>query len=399
MKDFFSNLFSPRRAYLDHAALTPVDPQVAAALTEALVTVASQGNPSSVHAEGRAAKTLLENARRSIASLLGVQADEVIFTSGATESDNIALQGTVAAAPFKRPRVITTAIEHPAIRETLSALEDGGVDVVYLSVDKNGIISLDDLRAALTRDTVLVTLSYGNSELGTLQPAREIGRIVRQWRKTKDAERQFPYLHLDASQSAYFLPVGLDALQADLVTFDGSKLYGPPGSGVLCLRRGLDLKPVSYGGSQERDLRPGTQNVPVAVGLAKALELAKKRRDEESARLNKLSDRFVGLLRERIPNVLIQGEKGPRLPHFVSVCVPHMDAEFMVVKLDLAGIAVSTGSACRSIGGQGFSPIIAALPNGAQCAAHTIRFSLGRSTRVPDIDRAAEVFSNLVKGI
>ncbi len=390
---FFSNLFTPHRVYLDYAAATPTDPSVILSMREALSSLLYFGNPSSTHEEGRRAKEMLEGARLKVARLLKTHADEIVFTSGATESNNLAIQGVVAASRLKTPHIITTSIEHPSIRDTVAALERGGVAVTYLEVDENGIISLKDLEKALKKETILVTLSFGNSEIGTLQTGREIGRMVKSFREKNRGEG--PLLHVDVSQAINYVSAHPEVLCADLLSLDGPKLYGPKGVGLLYVKRGVTLKPIVFGGGQERGVRAGTENVSGAVGIARALEITLEKREGESSRLKTLSDLFISLLKAKVPDVVINGADAPRLPNFVNICIPRLDAEFAVVKLDTLGIAVSSASACRTLTGDSRSYVIAALPRRESCTSSSIRFTLGRFSSKSDIERAVDAVSRL----
>ncbi len=398
-----NKFFASSRVYLDYAAATPRDPAVAKEMAGYLSSLETFGNPSSTHDEGRRAKEALEEVRLKIARLLHAHADEIIFTSGATESDNLAIQGVVASSSLSHPHVISTAIEHSAIRETLQVLEQGGVSVTYLPVDENGLFTQEILEKHLRKETVLVTLSLGNSEIGTVLSPQKIAQTLKDFRVRKGIKA---VLHLDASQSAGYVAIDAEALQADLVTIDSAKIYGPKGIGVLYARRGTDLKSIMYGGGQERGRRPGTESVLLAVGMAKALLIAENRRDRERSRLALLSKYFIDSIHMHIPNAVIHAEKlsvigekhrlPGRLPNFVNVCFPGVDAEFLTVRLDSQGIAASSASACRSIGGNGRSYVIEGLPGGASCASSSIRFSLGRYSNRHDIDHTIRVLVRLL---
>lgn len=383
--------------YVDHAATTPVDPDVGKEMRPFFAD--RFANPSSLHSAGLEAQRAVSDARKRIADILNAHEDEIIFCSGGTESDNLAVQGVVRAAGSVRgaprtPHVITSAIEHPAVREPLKHLaEHGEVDLTILPVDEFGRIDPKQVTKALNENTVLVSLMYANNEIGTIEPIAEIGREILKWRKERTTA--YPYFHTDACQAVGYLEVDVEKLHVDLLTVNGSKMYGPKGTGVLFVRRKLKLEPIVYGGGQERGLRSGTLNVPGIVGLAKAFEIAQARKERESERLTALRDQLiVGLL--QIPKTRLNGHPCERLPNNVNVSFFGAEGEAMVLYLDAKGIQVSTGSACASAKLDA-SHVIRALGVPSESAHGSVRFSLGRSTTKRDIETVLAVVPGVVK--
>lgn len=387
--------------YLDHAATTPVDPKV----LDAMLPYFSENsaNPSSLHGPGQTAHHAVQQARRSIAEQLNAHEDEMIFVSGGTESDNLAIVGTIAAATSAIksahgkdaiPHVITSAIEHPAVLEPLLFLQRKGlIELTEIKPDANGIISVEAVSSAIKKTTVLVSIMYANNEIGTIQPIAEIGRAILKWRKANDTA--FPYFHSDACQAAGYLDLNVEKLHTDLLTINGGKIYGPKGIGLLFIRRGIKLEPHMRGGGQEKRLRSGTLNVPGIVGLAKALELAQAKREKESARLTKLRDHLIkGLL--EIPKSRLNGDPAKRLPNNVNISFMDIEGEAAMLYLDAQGISCSTGSACASTALDP-SHVILALGMSYEAAHGSLRFTLGQSTTKAQIDKLIKVLPPIVK--
>ena len=390
-----------RIIYLDHAATTALDPRVFAAMQPYFSDV--YGNPSSFHSVGLEAKKAVSAARKTIAALLHGHEEEVLFTSGGTESDNLAVVGVPRAAkkalvtkfgPDVKPHVITSAIEHHAVLEPLlHAQKMGEIELTVVPVDREGLVSPKDIEAALTERTVLVSIMLANNEIGTIQPVADIGRVLLAWRKTHATA--YPYFHSDACQAAEYLDLNVELLHTDLLTLNGSKMYGPKGVGILYVRRGVKVEPLVRGGGQERNIRSGTENVPAIVGLAKAFELAQAERDVESARLTVLRDRLVeGLL--KIPKSRLNGHPTERLPNSANVSFLDIEGEAAVLYLDAEGIMVSTGSACASTSLDP-SHVILATGLSYEAAHGSIRFTLGHSTTEADVDRVIEVIPGVVE--
>jgi cysteine desulfurase len=361
-----------RRVYLDHNASTPVHPEV----LEAMLPYFSDryGNPSSIHGFGRDAREGLDGARERVAHFLGVGKEEIVFTSGGTESDNMAIKGIAAARG--RGHLVTSAVEHHAVLRTCEALEKLGFTVTVVPVDGYGMVDPDAVRRALRPDTILVSIMHANSEVGTIQPAGEIGRIT--------GERGIPF-HVDGVQTFGKIPVNLDALGIDLFSFSSHKIYGPKGAAGLYIRKGTKMASVQHGGEHERRRRAGTENVPGIVGLGKAVEVRARDMAAEEGRVRALRDRLWEGLSARVPEVRLNGHPTERLPGTCNVCFRNVESESIVLGLDLKGIGVSAGSACTS-GNVEPSHVLVAMGVPLDWAMGTVRCSLGRSTTAEDID-------------
>lgn len=382
---------------MDHASTTPVHPEVLKAMKPFFDI--RHANPSSLYKEGVDARNVLEASRKETAHLLGAQSDEIIFTASGTESDNLALVGVVQKAKeagIEKPHIITSVIEHPAILEVCKMLTQWGCEVTYVPVDEEGIIVVSELKKALTENTVLVSVMYANNEIGTIQPVADIAKIVRNFRKSKVSKNNnYPYMHTDASQAANYLDLSVARLGVNLMTLDGGKMYGPKGVGVLFVQRGVVIAPIIFGGGQERGLRSGTENVALIVGCSRALAIAQSNREKESERLAVLRDYFFTELKQRIPQVLINGSLTSRLPNNVNVCIPNLLGEFGVIKLDALGVACSSSSSCRTTAENSSSYVVEALGR-KNCSESSLRFTLGTSTTKKDIDVALGALQKLV---
>lgn len=322
---------------MDHSATTPVAPEVLAAMLPYFGE--KFGNASSLHQSGREAKEALEDSREKVAALLGARAEEIIFTSGGTESDNLALMGIARKNRKQGKHLITTQIEHPAILETCRALEKDGFEVTYLPVTGEGLVELSTLEASIRPDTILISVMHANNEVGTIQPLEEIGRLA--------AERDI-YLHSDAVQSVGKIPVNVDDLGVDLLSLSAHKLYGPKGVGALYIRKGTKIESIIQGGGHERRLRSGTENISGIVGLARAAELAERNMPREAERLAGLRDRLAELVLGKVKEAWINGTMKKRLPSNLNFGFKYVEGESLLLFLDSKGICVSTGSACSS---------------------------------------------------
>jgi cysteine desulfurase len=373
------------RVYLDFNATTPVEPEV----LDAMLPYFSGefANAASIHTPGQRARAAVETAREQLAALIGARPQEIVFTSGGTESDNHAIFGiaspSLTSFPSSNslspaPHVITTAIEHEAVLNTCQALEKEGVRVTYLPTDAQGQIDLDDLRRAIRPETALITIMHANNELGTVQPLEEIGRIA------KEADVHF---HTDAVQSAGKIPINVNSLQVDLLSISGHKLYAPKGIGALYVRGGTRLRQLLYGGHHQRGFRPGTENVAGIVGLGKAAELARKSLAEDSLRISALRDKLQQGLLERVPQSSVNAGATARTPNTTNVLFPGVEGEALLIALDLKGLACSTGAACSS-GAVEPSHVLTAIGLPPEEARASLRFSLGRHTTAADIDFA-----------
>jgi len=372
-------------SYFDHNATTPLAPEVRETLAACLDQV--YGNASSIHQFGQAARKRLEAARRQVAALIHADPAEVVFTSGGTEADNLALLGVARyAGAAATKHVVTTAIEHPAVLSACAQLEREGVAVTRVKVGAAGVVKADDVRAALRPDTVLISVMHANNELGTIQPIAEIGRIARQ--------ASIPF-HVDGVQALGRIPVDVGALGADLYSMSGHKLYAPKGVGALYVRKGTRLAPLLFGGHQERERRPGTENVPGCVAFGAAAELAGRSLAADGERLSALRDRFENAVLERISGARINGARWGRLPNTSNLRIDGVDGEALVIALDLRGFAVSTGAACSS-GAIAPSHVLIAIGLGMEGARASLRVSLGRANTAAEVDALAEALESAV---
>jgi cysteine desulfurase len=372
-----------RRVYLDHNASTPVHPEVVATMTPYFSEVF--GNPSSVHGFGREARAAVDDARTQVAAFLKVPAEQVVFTSGGTESDNFGVKGLALARG--RGHVITTRIEHHAVLRSVQALEAQGFTATYLPVDGYGMVDPDDLRAAIRPDTIAISVMHANSEVGTIQPVMEMGRIAR--------EHGVPF-HVDAVQTFGKVPIDVEAMAIDVLSFSGHKIYGPKGIAGLWVRKGTKMVAVQHGGEHERRRRAGTENVPGIVGLGKAVEIRARDMAEEALRVTALRDRLWEGIRARVPEVRLNGHPTERLPGTANICYRHVESESIVLGLDLRGVAVSAGSACTS-GSVEPSYVLVAMGTPLDWAMGAVRSSLGRSTTAEDIDYVVDSIEPLVR--
>jgi cysteine desulfurase len=368
-----------KRVYLDYNATTPVEPEVLDAMLPYLS--AEFGNAASIHSFGQRARAAVETARESVAALVGARPQEIVFTSGGTESDNHAIFGIVEAAGGHDKHVITTPIEHEAVLNTCQALEKQGVSVTYLSVDRDGLIDLEALRRAVRPETVLITIMHANNELGTVQPLEEIGRIA--------AEADV-YLHTDAVQSAGKLPIEVKKMGVDLLSLSGHKFYAPQGIGALYIKGGTRLRQLLYGGHHQRGFRPGTENVAGIVGLGKSAGMARTALAQDAKRISALRDNLEHGLLARVPDSSVNGGHAPRTPNTTNLLFPGLEGEALVIALDLKGLACSTGAACSS-GALEPSHVLTAIGLPPEDARASLRFSLGRHTTAEDVDFALQV--------
>lgn len=380
-----------RVIYLDHAAATPLDSRVKAAMLAYLDE--DFGNPSAIYSAGRAAKEAVDNARETVARILGCTAAEVIFTGSGTESNNLAIFG-VARQNFSsknlggqaRGHIITANFEHHAVLNPCAALEQEGYAVTYLKVDHDGLITAEQLKAAIRPDTLLVSIMYANNEIGTIEPIAEFADAIREWKKTHDRkENTPPFFHTDACQAAGYLDINVKNLGVDLMTINGSKIYGPKGTGALFVRRGIKLRPIIYGGGQEFGLRSGTENVAGIAGLAKALEIAHETKEQKCKKTQELRDKLIKGILKQIKGVELNGHPTKRLPNNANISIPGVEGEAMLFYLDEYGISAATGSACESAG-QDPSHVVQALGKSREAAKSSIRFTIGRATTVEDVE-------------
>ncbi|PYT02194.1 MAG: cysteine desulfurase NifS [Acidobacteria bacterium] len=382
-----------RRVYLDHSATTPVDRRVAEAILPFLTE--KFGNPSSVHFFGQEARAAVDRARREVAALTGARPNEIVFLSGGTEANNLAIRGIAEAAAERGRHIITTAIEHSSVRGICDALEKRGWEITRLPVYDDGVVRAEDVRAALRPDTVLVTVMLANNEIGTLQPVAEIGALVRERRA---AGHKHLWLHTDAVQALGRMKTDVEELGCDLLSMSAHKLYAPKGVGALYVRRGVRLAPQNIGGHQERERRGGTEAVPFIVAFGEAARLARVELEERAEHMRVLRERFESGVEERVSDIVFNGDRARRLPHISNISFRFVEGEGLLINLDMQGVAVSTGSACSS-GSLEPSPVIRALGRDDELARGSIRFSLGKDTTDEEIAYALEVLPRAVENL
>jgi len=374
-----------QRVYLDHAATTPIHPEV----KEAVLPFLGEyfGNPSSVHSFGREVKKAVEEAREKVANLIGAKSEEIIFTGGATESDNHTIFGVARANRKKGNHIITSTIEHHAILDSCQALEKEGFEVTYVPVNEDGLINPADVEKALTDRTILVSIMYANNEVGTIQPIKEIGKIV----KARNI-----YFHTDAVQATGQIPLQVDDLQVDLLSLSGHKMYGIKGVGALYVRKGTRIERFIHGGAQERKKRAGTENIVGIVGLGKAAEIALRELPEREEHNRRLRDKLIAGIEEKIPYVRLNGHREKRLPGNVNFCFDYIEGESLLMSLDMKGIAGSSGSACNS-GSLTASYVLLAMNIPAEIAQGSLRLTIGRDNTEEQIDYVLEVLPVIVE--
>ena len=375
-----------KRVYMDHAAGRTVEPRVIEAMLPYMKS--SYGNPSSLHVFGQEAKRAVEEARAKVAALINAEKKEsIIFTSGATESNNLAIKGVANRNKDKGTRILTSSVEHMSVVNTCKFLTTKGFEAVFLPVDKYGFLNLESLQNELTDKTVLVSIVYANGEIGTIEPIREISKIVH----AKNA-----YLHVDATAACGQIPVDVKSEGIDLLTISSNDMYGPRGLGALYMKEGVRLEPLMHGGGQERGLRSGTENVAAIVGFGKAAEIAKEEMQSESARLTKLRDRFIDGLLKPIPYSFLNGHPTTRLPDNVSVRYSFIEGESMLLSLDMMGVYASSGSACTA---KTLEPshVLLAIGLKHEEAHGSLMFTLGRHNTEEDVDYAASLMPDIVK--
>lgn len=363
-----------RRVYLDHSATTPVRPEVMSIMMPYFAD--RFGNASSVHRWGREARTAMDDAREKVASLIGAEPREIIFTSGGTEADNLAIRGTAWNKRPKGNHLITSAVEHHAVLHTCETLEKEGFQVTYLPVDKHGMVDPADVSKAIKKETILITLIHGHNEVGTVEPIKDIGAIAKEHKVT---------FHVDAVQSAGKIPLDVSDMNVDLLTMSSHKMYGPKGVGALYVRKGIRLNSQATGGSHERNLRAGTENVPGIVGFGEACRLALGELPTESARLTLLRDRLIEGILGTIPDTVLNGHPTVRLPNHVNISFRFIEGESILLNLDLMGIGASSGSACTS-GSLEPSHVLLAMGLSHELAHGSLRMTLGRENTEEDID-------------
>lgn len=381
-----------RRTYLDYAATTPVDPRVLASMLPYFRR--KFGNPSSIHLWGQEARKAVEQARGQVAKVLSCQANEIYFTGTTTTSDNLAIQGAAKAAKKlgRGNHLICSAIEHHAVLDTCQALAKEGFELTILPVDKYGLINLKNLEKALTPKTVLVTIMYANNEVGTIQPIKEINEQLRTYNKQ---HRRTIYFHTDAATAVDYLDINVQKLGVDLLTLGAHKFGGPKGVGLLYVRKGVAIEPLTFGGHHEKGLWPGTEAVPLIVGMARALQIASSDRRLASSRVTALRDRLIKGILAKVPGAKLTGHSTERLPDIASFVIEGVEGEAMLLMLSDKGIAASSGSACTS-GILEPSHVLTAMGISPELAHGSLRFSLGKRTTQEEIDYVIKVLPEII---
>lgn len=389
---YFSEILKKKKIFLDYASTTPVSKEVSAVMKEAEKFFY---NPSALYADAISVKEKISDAKKSIAEILNSQKDNIIFTSGGTESNNVALLGTFEKYKSEnfKPHLVTTKIEHPAILEVCKEIERRGGEVTYLDVGENGIVSLNKIREAIKENTVLVSVMYANNEIGTIQPIKEIGRVVKEFRR--QSGNSYPYFHTDACQAGLYLTLDTLKQNVDLMTLDGIKMYGPRGAGILFKRSNIDIEPVIYGGGQQSGLRSGTENLSAIVGMAKCLETAEVLKEKESARLKEIRDYAISKILKEFPKASLNGDLEQRLPNNINICFPGIDAEFITISLGVHGFCVSYSSSCRTLKEDSSSYVLDAIGK-KDCSLSSLRFTLGRESKSSQIDLLVETLKKLI---
>ncbi|MBI2003581.1 MAG: cysteine desulfurase [Parcubacteria group bacterium] len=403
-----------KEIYLDNAATTPCDPRVLKAMEPFWSKI--YGNPLSFNDAGRTAKKAMDKARKKIARLLGAKDREIIFTSSATEANNLAIQGIARNFQFSiynlqsnlkikniKPHIITTKVEHHSVIEPVKQFEKNGFEVTYLKVNKEGLINLNDLKKSLRRETILVSIIYAGNEIGSIQPLKKIAKIIKEFKKVNSKQltvNSCPYFHADASQAAAYLDMNVNNLGVDLLTASSSKIYGPKGVAALYVRQGTEIEPLIFGGGQEFGLRAATPAVPLIVGFAKALEIANSKKRIANIKLEKLRKYFIGKLKKVLPAVKINGPDNhfERVPGIINMTFPGIENEQLLLYLDKYGIRASAGSACASHEMEP-SHVLIAFGLSNQEARSSIRFSLGKQTTKADLDYVLKILPKVVKSI
>lgn len=372
------------KVYMDNAATTAMRKEVLDAMLPYMTTM--YGNPSSIHSFGRDAKLATDKARAQIASVLNCLPDEIIFTGGGSEADNMAIKGTASRLALKGKHIITSAVEHHAVLHTCAQLEKQGFEVTYLPVDRFGMVSPTDLEAAIRPDTILVTIMYANNEMGTIMPIKELAEV---------AHKHKVLFHTDAVQAVCHIPIDVKAEGIDMLSLSGHKFHGPKGIGALYIRRGVSVDPLISGGAQERNRRAGTENVPAIVGMGYAAEIAASTMIEDGVRLTKLRDRMISYILESIPYVKLNGHPTKRLPGNVNVSIEYIEGEAILLMLDINGIAASSGSACTS-GSLDPSHVLLAMGLPHEIAHGSLRLSISDMTTDEEVDYVLDVLVKIV---
>jgi cysteine desulfurase len=381
-----------RRVYLDNSATTPIDRQVFEAMLPFLTE--KFGNASSIHFFGQEARAAVDRARHQVAELINARPAEIVFTSGGTESNNLAIRGLIEANEHYGKHIVTSEIEHSAVKEVCLDLEKRGYEVTYLPVYEDGIVKIEDVKAAVREDTILITIMTANNEIGTIQPVEKIGRFVRDLKETGKKI----WFHTDAVQAVGKIRTDVEEIGCDLLSVSAHKIYAPKGVGALYVRRGVRIHKQNIGGHQERERRGGTENVPYIAAFGKACEMAKQNLAKDSARLAELRDKFENEVGEKISDLVFNGKRESRLPNISNISFRFIEGEGLLINLDMQGIAVSTGSACSS-GSLEPSPVIRSLGHSDELARGAIRFSFGKENTAEDVEYLLEILPKAVENL
>lgn len=381
-----------RRVYLDNSATTPIDKEVVEAMLPFLNE--KYGNASSIHFFGQEARAAVDKARHQVADLINARPNEIVFTSGGTEANNLAIRGLLEANEKYGKHIITSEIEHSAVKEVCQDLEKRGYAVTYLPVYEDGIVKLEDVKNSVRDDTILISVMTANNEIGTIQPVEEIGGFVRNLRETGKKI----WFHTDAVQAVGKIPVNVEEFACDLLSISAHKIHAPKGVGALYVRRGVRLHNQNIGGHQERERRGGTESVPFIVAFGKACEIAKKNLAETAAHLKTLRDKFEENVGENVSGLEFNGNRANRLPHISNISFRAVEGEGLLINLDLQGVAVSTGSACSS-GSLEPSPVIRALGRNDELARGALRFSFGKENSGDDLEYVLEILPKAIENL
>jgi len=381
-----------RRIYLDNSATTPIDREVVDAMLPFLTE--KFGNASSIHFFGQEARGAVDKARHQVAEIINARPNEIVFTSGGTEANNLAIRGLVEANEKYGKHIITSAIEHSAVREVCQDLEKRGYEVTYLPVYEDGIVKIEDVENAIREDTILISVMMANNEIGTIQPVAEMGKLIR---KLREGGKKI-WFHTDAVQAVGKITVDVEEIGCDLLSVSAHKLYAPKGVGALYIRRGVRLHAQNIGGHQERERRGGTESVPHIVAFGKACELAKNNLNATTEHIRNLRDKFENGVAEIINNFEFNGNRENRLPHISNISFRFIEGEGLLINLDLQGVAVSTGSACSS-GSLEPSPVIRALGRNDELARGAIRFSFGKDNTEDEVEYVLEVLPKAIENL
>ncbi len=381
-----------RRIYLDNSATTPIDREVVEAMLPFLTD--KFGNASSIHFFGQEARAAVDTARHQVAEIINARPNEIVFTSGGTEANNLAIRGLIEANEKHGKHIITSEIEHSAVKEVCQDLEKQGFEVTYLPVYEDGIVKIEDVKSAMREDTILVSIMTANNEIGTIQPVAEIGKLVR----TEREKGKKIWFHTDAVQAVGKIKVDVEEIGCDLLSISAHKIYAPKGVGALYVRRGVRLHAQNIGGHQERERRGGTESVAHIVAFGKACEIAKNNLSETAGHLKNLRDRFEQSIGEKISDYVFNGNREARLPYISNISFHSIEGEGLLINLDLQGVAVSTGSACSS-GSLEPSPVIRALGRNDETARGAIRFSFGKDNTIEDVEYVLEILPKAIENL